>query len=871
MVDIDECSPVLEPESVPAHLGPSSISPDAWRRFEGATLAVVNKIQPTVSSERLRAAVIDYVQRLFRFHAGCQVFPFGSVPLKTYLPDGDIDLTAFGSAVSDENLANEVHAILESEEQRKDCEFEVKDVQYINAEVKLVKCLVQNIVVDISFNQIGGLCTLCFLEKVDKKFGKNHLFKRSIMLIKDWCYYESRILGAHHGLISTYALETLVLYIFHIFHKSLDGPLAVLYRFLDYYSKFDWDNKGISLFGPFSLSSLPELVTDPPDTHDDGFLPREEFLKECAETFSVPPRNSEKYARVFPRKFLNIVDPLKQSNNLGRSVNKGNFYRIRSAFDFGARKLGKILQVPACSTVNEVNQFFRNTLKRNRTGLRPDVLVSSSDDGLMIDHVTNDSVSRDLDVERVNKGSSPLYSNSCGDLSNQFSNINISGSNDHGSKKQKECNYMAEHKEISCVSGRLLDSDATSHITTDSVSMRNGGDSFEASLTASETCTLPSRRPYCAPHHFYQSENGKKANVRDDTNPSHNGMSTKRFTSRSQHSFEDAKYRNEFSESSSPLFGHNAYSSAGLVDGLTTSNSIFTSENSQPSSTTNDIVSDLTGDFDTNVNNLRYAQGCQQDNLTNQFYYQMPAPPPTQYQNTRPSNGHGRKNPYGYGGTNGAVPGLPYSPSYFVLRPFYHTDEHMVMRARGTGTYFPDPNMRKDRPPAGRGERGKNHFHPNNYQKFHHSGRTDMPADMIPSEEFRHELPLQIYVPGANDHGIPSPLNIPIPSPSSQSPRDPLKVPAHSPSSQVRRDTFHGNGFMHPQDSKLEFGTLGTLPLEVTPKGHASRSDSASNNQASGPVSPMSAAKNTGTGSNRMRNGQPYRLKDSEDFPPLSS
>jgi hypothetical protein len=49
------------------------------------------------------------------------------------------------------------------------------------------------------------------------------------MLVKDWCYYESRILGAHHGLISTYALETLVLYIFHIFHKSLDGPLAVSY------------------------------------------------------------------------------------------------------------------------------------------------------------------------------------------------------------------------------------------------------------------------------------------------------------------------------------------------------------------------------------------------------------------------------------------------------------------------------------------------------------------------------------------------------------------------------------------------------------------------------------------------------------------
>ena len=59
-----------------------------------------------------------------------------------------------------------------------------------------------------------------------RRFAKDHLFKRSIILIKAWCYYESRVLGAHHGLISTYALETLVLYIFHQFHVSLDGPLA---------------------------------------------------------------------------------------------------------------------------------------------------------------------------------------------------------------------------------------------------------------------------------------------------------------------------------------------------------------------------------------------------------------------------------------------------------------------------------------------------------------------------------------------------------------------------------------------------------------------------------------------------------------------
>jgi hypothetical protein len=51
-------------------------------------------------------------------------------------------------------------------------------------------------------------------------------------LIKAWCFYESRILGAHHGLLSTYALETLVLYIFHIFNNSFTGPLEVTYSLL---------------------------------------------------------------------------------------------------------------------------------------------------------------------------------------------------------------------------------------------------------------------------------------------------------------------------------------------------------------------------------------------------------------------------------------------------------------------------------------------------------------------------------------------------------------------------------------------------------------------------------------------------------------
>ena len=96
--------------------------------------------------------------------------------------------------------------------------------------------------------------------QVDRHIGHDNLFKRSIILVKAWCYYESRVLGAHHGLISTYALETLVLYIFNLFHTSLHSPLQVLYTFLAFFSQFDWGKYCLSIRGPVPLSGLPSLT-----------------------------------------------------------------------------------------------------------------------------------------------------------------------------------------------------------------------------------------------------------------------------------------------------------------------------------------------------------------------------------------------------------------------------------------------------------------------------------------------------------------------------------------------------------------------------------------------------------------------------------
>ncbi|KDO44283.1 hypothetical protein CISIN_1g0061401mg [Citrus sinensis] len=342
--------------SSPPNLYPFSIDAELWLLAEERIQEILCTIQPAIVSEKKRKEVINYIQRLINGYYGIEVFPFGSVPLKTYLPDGDIDLTVLGHQNVEEDLARFVCKILENEDQ--DSVFEIKDVQYVPAQVKIVKCSVQNIPVDISFNQMAGLSALCFLEKVDRLIGKDHLFKRSVILIKAWCYYESRILGAHYGLISTYALE-----------------MMVLHRFLDYYNTFDWDNYCISINGPVAISSLPEIVAETVENDGDELLLSPEFLKKCREIYSVPITALENTGHEFAIKHLNIVDPLKDNNNLGRSVSKGNFHRIRCALSYGAQRLGEILTLPGHCLGMGLEKFFINTLERNGKGLRPDVQV----------------------------------------------------------------------------------------------------------------------------------------------------------------------------------------------------------------------------------------------------------------------------------------------------------------------------------------------------------------------------------------------------------------------------------------------------------------------------------------------------------------
>lgn len=98
-------------------------------------------------------------------------------------------------------------------------------------------------------------------------------------------------------------------------------------------------------------------VEQPADLQDESLLMSEEFTDEMMELYS-PVRHKQtpdskpvmhQTSRTFPVKFLNIVDPLLPTNNLGRSVSKASFARIRKALAHGAKSLSGIVAKVCCS------------------------------------------------------------------------------------------------------------------------------------------------------------------------------------------------------------------------------------------------------------------------------------------------------------------------------------------------------------------------------------------------------------------------------------------------------------------------------------------------------------------------------------------
>ncbi|KAL5974766.1 hypothetical protein ACLOJK_031437 [Asimina triloba] len=956
---------------------PLSIGADSWRWAEQATQEIIRRIQPTEVSENRRKAVVDYVQCLFRAYLGTEVaslailflslspllhylnylttnrkgfvtkwdffpfvirwkeeelsskedvFPFGSVPLKTYLPDGDIDLTALSYQNVEENLATDVRTILEGEEKNKVAEFEVKDVQYINAEVKLVKCLVQNIVVDISFNQLGGLCALCFLEQV-------------------------------------------------------------LYRFLDYFSKFDWDKYCVSLNGPVAVSSLPEIVdlwkaletifaacvmlallcefwtiyqtgssfahplpesqcffndftVEAPQNDGGELLLSKEFLRNCVEMFSVPSRGLENNTRSFPRKHLNIVDPLKENNNLGRSVSKGNFYRIRSAFTFGARKLGRILTFPVEGIVDDLKEFFPNTMERHGSGQRPDVqdpVPNCQESTLFGANGSSNKCPEDMLVGSLNcdsRGESIIDHHVI--LHEEIDKIRISSSekkpgmiggpvgrefrHQHTSEKElQRCNTV-QHASVSSecnplteadvVSGSRLAGDAKELATIQVLGSKVTDEMHKSSSPNNETGSPLMGRAYHAPHLYFAHsvlENGKIENgsqdrtkltnfgIPDNKTPYGSRAPDEDLGSVSQLESDESKFmrNNTFpfrSYHKTPgavasvhfhASGVNTYPVEDPQQRIQRSTSNDYENFVEPSGRVMDLadpsgnsevsngLADLTGEYESNLRSLLYGQ----------WFYEyiscgpvLAGPPtsPTQFR-TRPSldavrqSAHMRRNLFLPMNTDGVVSGPPFSST----SGYFPVNTALISGAYGVEE-MPKP-------------RGTGTYFPNMNYRSYKERQSNGRGRLIPGANW------QSIRPRTHNRAV-TPSDLPnLPEKAIQEAQSQAHPSQHLPfcgngrgklgpldfapaARQVARGYSHAvaNDFTLPPPERLEFGTFGPVQLGAMEQSRQLESSAIPHSQGSGSALSTSPMARSASAVNQERVTQAYHLKDDGDFPPLS-
>ena len=242
---------------------------------------------PNYELEKLRERNFDLVKRIIIdvFNKQFQdcityIFHYGSHSTKTYLKNADIDLTILLESKEDKNIITEMSIEIidemmnlikeEFERYNKQIGFEfISDIKIINADIRLLKCKIGNISIDISVNNFSGIYKVIFIDYIENQFknafnrlnlfndnsfseNKIQIFRRTLILIKAWCSFEGNLMGSNIGLMASYALEILVIYVFNVHYDNIYNEFDGFEKFFELMDKFDWQKSVISLFGIFS-------------------------------------------------------------------------------------------------------------------------------------------------------------------------------------------------------------------------------------------------------------------------------------------------------------------------------------------------------------------------------------------------------------------------------------------------------------------------------------------------------------------------------------------------------------------------------------------------------------------------------------------
>jgi len=148
----------------------------------------IDFLRPNKRSESKRVSVLSFLKSLVRKSSGAQVYPHGSYALKTYLPDDEVDVSAFFSHAYESSWVQRVVNALcqeaSSEQEgvtRPAAHFAVQKVTVIfSEEHTVVKCQIGSVRVNIYGNQVTALASSALFEYVDRQvFRQQHDTRRT--------------------------------------------------------------------------------------------------------------------------------------------------------------------------------------------------------------------------------------------------------------------------------------------------------------------------------------------------------------------------------------------------------------------------------------------------------------------------------------------------------------------------------------------------------------------------------------------------------------------------------------------------------------------------------------------------------------------
>ena len=324
------------------------------------------------------------------------IFSFGSFPFKDYHKDSDIDVTVVLEdktshkliTMNTNDFLNRILTIIENSlrnyfSQSGSDEY----IERIDADVRLIKCKFEGVSFDISINNFSGLFKIIFMHNLETKYLDRYFYKKTLVLIKTWCYYQGCILGSNIGLLGSYALEILVLYMFNNYGGTFNNEIEAFFTFFDLISKVNWENQVLTIYGLFDNNQLANYGLNLEnllkkykfsDKQIIKYNEISEFVKQF-ERFNniekVQNFNVNKKALFIGKYNMYIIDPIFNSNNLAKSVNLHNYSRIKELFLYMSNKCNELIKGKISGILNpneylnSLLELFSNILIKNNSTL----------------------------------------------------------------------------------------------------------------------------------------------------------------------------------------------------------------------------------------------------------------------------------------------------------------------------------------------------------------------------------------------------------------------------------------------------------------------------------------------------------------------